>query len=314
MDLVHKISSLRAAALARPAGEWINLANQRLPGMITLSLVFVIAWFASQLLWAILPLQTEFDWGVRAPVSSSLSPVLSNVGDINYPAIAAAHIFGVPGAAPVIEQQTTDAPDTSLNLKLRGTIAAADPTYAHAIIADGKGQDDVYFIKDKVPGGTILEEIHPDRVILNRAGTLEALRLPKLSEALGNQKTPSRSVSNTSRPNTGQPANLRTRSSSAGFSQVFRPQPYMPNGQLKGYRIYPGRDRRKFAQLGFRPGDLVTEVNGQRLDSLQNGPMEIFGKMDSASSLTFTVERSGQPVVVTLDSDQMQSVSETEPD
>ena len=92
--------------------------------------------------------------------------------------------------------------------------------------------------------------------------------------------------------------------------QVIRPQPYMPNGQMKGYRIYPGRDRRKFAQLGFRPGDLVTEINGQRLDSMQNGPMEVFGQMDSSSELSFTLERSGSPVVVTLDSDQMQSMTE----
>jgi general secretion pathway protein C len=307
MDLLHKISLLRSAAIAKPAGEWVNLANQRLPGAFTLLLIFMIALYTSRLVWALLPLNTEFDWSVRAPISGTMAPLMMNAGDIDYPAIAAAHIFGIPGAEPVYQEETSDAPDTSLNLKLRGTIAADDPGFAHAIIADGKGQDNVYFLKDKVPGGATLQEIHPDRVILNRAGQLEALRLPKLSQSIGKQATPARTASN--RPNR-QPSNARSRPASGGFMQVFRPQPYMPNGELKGYRVYPGRDRRKFASLGFRPGDLVTSINGQDLQNLQTSPMEIFGDMDNQSQLSFTVERSGQPVVITLDSDQMQSMTE----
>jgi general secretion pathway protein C len=309
MDLLHKISLLRSAAIAKPAGEWVNLANQRLPGAFTLLLIFMIALYTSRLVWALLPLNTEFDWSVRAPISGTMAPLMMNAGDIDYPAIAAAHIFGIPGAEPVYQEETSDAPDTSLNLKLRGTIAADDPGFAHAIIADGKGQDNVYFLKDKVPGGATLQEIHPDRVILNRAGQLEARRLPKLSESLVKQATPTRRASTINRPSS-QPSNARTRPASGGFMQVFRPQPYMPNGELKGYRVYPGRDRRKFAALGFRPGDLVTSINGQDLQSLQTSPMEIFGDIDNQSQLSFTVERSGQPVVITLDSDQMQSMTE----
>ena len=82
----------------------------------------------------------------------------------------------------------------------------------------------------------------------------------------------------------------------------------MPNGELKGYRIYPGRDRRKFAALGFRPGDLVTELNGQALNSLESG-MEVFKQLGSASQITVTIERAGQPMVVTVDSSQMNTDS-----
>ena len=76
-----------------------------------------------------------------------------------------------------------DAPETQLNLQLRGTIAAGDETMAHAIIADGNGKDKVYFINDAVPGGAVLHEVYTDRVILNRAGILETLRLPRVSKA-----------------------------------------------------------------------------------------------------------------------------------
>ena len=309
MTLLHKISLLRSAAIAKPAGEWVNLANQRLPGVFTLLLIFMIALYSSRLVWALLPLNTEFDWSISAPTSGTMAPLMINAGDIDYPAIAAAHIFGIPGAEPVYQEEISDAPDTSLNLKLRGTIATDDPDVAHAIIADGKGQDNVYFLQDKVPGGATLQEIHPDRVILNRAGQLEALRLPKLSEMLGKPATRRSAGTVNNRPSS-QPSNTRSRPASSGFMQVFRPQPYMPNGELKGYRVYPGRDRRKFASLGFRPGDLVTSIDGQDLQNLQTSPMEIFGDMANKSQLSFTVERSGQPVVITLDSDQMQSMTE----
>ena len=312
MDLVHKISLLRSSLAARPAAEWAGLASSKLPGFINAGLVILIAWYAAKLAWALLPQQGEFDWSVRSPAPSTMAPSPSGSSTTDYNAIAQAHLFGIPGAAPVVaEEQSTDAPDTSLNLKLRGTIAANDADIAHAIIADGKGNDDVYFINDQIPGGATLKEIYPDRVILNRAGKLEALRLPKLSESLGRQTSPAPARAAAPAPTRSTAAQIRS-GNAGGFMSVFRPQPFMPNGEMRGYRVYPGRDRRKFAELGFRPGDLVTAINGQQINDLQNGPMEIFGELDTNSSLSFTVERSGNPVVLTLDSEQLNSF--TEPD
>jgi general secretion pathway protein C len=77
----------------------------------------------------------------------------------------------------------------------------------------------------------------------------------------------------------------------------------MPNGELKGYRVYPGRDRRKFASLGLRPGDLVTDINGQPLNDLQSG-MEVFKNLGNATELTVTIERNGSPMALTLDTSQ----------
>ncbi|MGI9291450.1 MAG: type II secretion system protein GspC [Gammaproteobacteria bacterium] len=312
MDLLHKITSLRTSIQSRPPAEWASLASGHFPGYLNVLLVSAIAWYVSQLAWTLLPEEQDFDWSVRSPTPSSTLPSSTAGMQIDYPAIAGAHIFGVAGEDPVIvaETEVSDAPDTTLNLKLRGAIAADDPDFAHAIIADGQGNDDVYFLQDKVAGGAVLHEIHPDRVILNRAGKLEALRLPKLSESLGKQSAPSRSVSSSPARPPSSRANPARRSSGSGFMQVFRPQPFMPNGVLKGYRVYPGRDRRKFAELGFRPGDLVTAINGQQLNDLNEGPMDIFGDMDPSQSMSFTVERSGQPVVLTLDSSQLNSVTE----
>ena len=80
----------------------------------------------------------------------------------------------------------------------------------------------------------------------------------------------------------------------------------MPNGQLQGYRVYPGRDRRAFASLGLRPGDLVTEINGIRLNNPTQG-LEVFSSLANASQVNVTVERNGSPLVLNLDISQLDS-------
>ncbi|MDP7042290.1 MAG: type II secretion system protein N, partial [Gammaproteobacteria bacterium] len=165
-------------------------------------------------------------------------------------------------------------------------------------------QDEVYFIRDRVPGGALLHEVHPDRVILNRGGTLETLKLPKFSEAGGRP-----AVRQSSTPvNRATPAAMamaqRVQQNPGAFTQILRPQPYMPNGQLKGYRVYPGRDRRRFAALGLRPGDLITEINGQSLTNLQDG-MEVFKSIGDTPQITVTIERNGNPMVLSLDSSEV---------
>jgi general secretion pathway protein C len=296
MYFQHKINDLKS----RPAGYWIALANNRLPAMVSLLLVVLIAWYLAKLVWVLVPAETNFDWSARPAFSSSAAGSGDASVAVDFNAVVSAHLFGNAGAEPVVNQQAIDAPETRLNLKLRGTIAAGDENFAHAIIADGNGKDNVYFIKDTVPGGAVLHEVYPDRVILNRAGTLEALRLPRVSETLGQQaRTPATPTRAASSQDAGSIRQVME-DSPASFTDVLRPQPYMPNGVLKGYRVYPGRDRRRFAAIGLRPGDLVTEINGQAMDNLQSG-MDVFRNLGDATQITVTIERNGSPMALTLD-------------
>jgi general secretion pathway protein C len=302
MDLVQKINF----AKNQSGTYWFNQANERLPGITSVVLVVLIAWYLSQIIWLFVPGQNDFDWSVTDPVggsSSALSTSMTN--NVNFAQIADAHLFGIAGTEPVM-QITQDAPETQLNLKLHGTVASVDPKVAHAIIADGKGKGDVYFLEDTLPGGAVLHQVYADRVILNRSGTLETLKLPKLSESLG-PTTAARSNSRSQLPSSftnSRAATQKSAGSQSSFTDIIRPQPYMPNGEMKGYRVYPGRDRRKFASLGFRPGDLVTQINGQMLNDLQSG-MEVFKNLGSASELNLTVERAGQPVELSIDMSSM---------
>lgn len=85
------------------------------------------------------------------------------------------HLFGraqnvLVKGAPII------APETRLNLILRGVIAL--PEDAVAIIAGGaKAADKSYAIGDSLPGGASLKEIYGDRVIIEHRGRVETLTL-----------------------------------------------------------------------------------------------------------------------------------------
>ena len=84
----------------------------------------------------------------------------------------------------------------------------------------------------------------------------------------------------------------------------------MPNGQLKGYRVFPGRNRQQFIALGLRPGDLVTEINGVALNNPAQG-MEIFRTLSESSQVTVTVERNGQNQSITLDASKLAEIGKT---
>jgi general secretion pathway protein C len=296
MNVIHKLSTLRA----QPVSHWVDSANSRLPGMISVILIIGIAWYLARFVWILVPVEGEFDWSIKPSGTANFSSPISTAAQVNFRAIVSAHLFGEAGTEPVTIK-AVDAPETRLNLKLRGTIAAGDKKIAHAIIGDGKGKNEVYFIDDAVPGGAILHAVYPDKVILNRAGALETLRLPRTSESSVKQARPAARTAQASPA--GGSIQQMMQSSGGSFTDILRPQPYMPNGELKGYRVYPGRDRRRFAALGLRPGDLVTDINGQPLNNLQAG-MDIFKNLGDAAQLTVTIERNGSPMVLTLDTSQ----------
>jgi len=284
-------------------------ASQHLPLWVSLIFVVLIAYYLARLSWMLLPSSDEPLW--VPPQSVSERPGIQNQGngDEQYKSIVDAHLFGIAdeSTAETAPSETDDAPDTRLNLKLRATVAASETDIAHAIIADGSGTEKVYFMKDSVPGGATLHRVHVDRVILNRGGVLEALRLPK--EFAGNPAAAPRAANRRSNPATANVQQLLSQNA-ATFTEIIRPQPFMPNGQLKGYRVFPGRNRQQFIALGLRPGDLVTEINGVALNNPTQG-MEVFRSLGESSQVSVTIERNGRPQVLNLDSSKLSAANPT---
>ena len=206
------------------------------------------------------------------------------------------------GGSPAVAQ-VTEAPDTSLNLKLNGVLASSDPLAARAIIADGKGTEEAYAINQQLPGNAILREIYADRVILEYRGRLEALRLPKETPdtvQVSNSQTGGASLRGTQQASTEDNTALLRQYRDAltnnpqSLMDLVNASPVMEKdtGKLKGYRIRPGKDRKLLERFGLKSGDVVTGVNGVALDNPIKA-LEIMRDLSTATSMTVDVERNG---------------------
>jgi len=230
-----------------------------------------------------------------------------------HPPLASAFGFQAPVAAPKAETSVPiEAPETQLRLTLRGIyLAGRGGDSGFAIIADAGGKDETYAIGDPLPGGAVLKEIYPDRVILERQGRLETLRLPRDQGGGRSVTSVSSGAGARSRgggtlmvpPDAGRVlARYREKllSDPQSVMDVVRAEPYRRGGRIVGYRVFPGRDRGLLAQVGLQPGDVITEVNGLGLDNPLNG-LEIMRDLQNARQVTVKVLRNGVERQVSID-------------
>src|SRR6202167_3289740 len=153
---------------------WLSRFESKGPNFVSLLLAVLIAVEAARIAVAL----------VSGPVKSPRPVIAANMQlhsavrtGVNAQAVAAAHLFGMAVADPAT-QDPSNAPLSSANLVLAGTIATQDPKRGIAIISDG-GPSKVYSIGENVNGAS-LYSVYLDHVILDRAGTLETLGLPRL--------------------------------------------------------------------------------------------------------------------------------------
>lgn len=287
------------------AERTLHAASSLLPKWIALLLVVAIAARAAQIIWHLVPGASPAEVVITPPVQIARSPA-ANAPVVDAAGIASAHLFGEADpeavvAAPVESHENLA--ETRLNLSLKGTIASPDPDKAIAIIADTRNEEKIYAVRDTVTQGATLHAIYADRVILNRGGTLEVLRLPKEFPDGGSGVR--RNVSQVSRTSTS-PDSIQSvvTQNVTALADVIRPTPYYVSGQMQGYRVYPGRDRRQFAALGLRPGDLIKDIDGAALTNPQQAT-QIFQSLGDKDEVSVTVERNGQPEVLVLRTSQL---------
>jgi general secretion pathway protein C len=282
--------------------------TQRLPQVATAVLAIAIA---VQLAFIVLGFLGSSGLNSTVTPGTATAPRTTRPA-LDVQSIVNAHFFGV--AAPAQSQATdaNNAPNTTMNLVLAGTIATDDPKHGLAIIGETAANAKVYSVGEAVNGGATLHAVYTDRVLLDRGGSIEALALPR--QALAGAGRPAAS---TFQPPAGAGASTqgaalaenvrRLVANDPGVvSEIMRPQQVFQNGQMRGFRVYPGRNRAQFSKLGLQPGDLVTSVNGTPLDDPQRGN-EIFRTIGTSDSVRVTIERNGRSQEITLNMAQAAS-------
>lgn len=231
--------------------------------------------------------------------------------------LAQYHLFGQ--AVDPATGAYANAPDTTLKLTLKGTSSNYDQTRARALIADEQMSEKVYKVGDEFQGGVRVQAIYPDRVVLNAAGRIEVLRLRQLQQGLSMQgggtvaPAPSAVAAgangliglNTapSAPGSVNPMVMaapidweavrqQAIADPGSIAKSFSIAPVMIDGKLAGVRVSSNVYGEQLAQAGLKVDDIVTAVNGRKLDSIEAG-YSALESLKSAGAVTLTVNRAG---------------------
>ena len=300
MDVAKRLADWRD----QPPEQWFTAINRYLPPGVTAVLVIAIAYQLATLTWTLVPGST--------PV---VAPTVRPAGDAgaapasDYGALTRSHLFGEAAEQPDVSvPAVVDAPDTTLNLVLRGILSKEEDLNGSVII-ESNGQSKTYYVGGTIEGadGATLHSVYSDRVLLNRSGRLETLRLPKeLTASAGSPMAIPQRL-----PQAPQQSSLREviSENASRLTDIIRPSPHVQEGQVVGFRVNPGRDRATFEALGFQAGDVVTDINGTVLDDPSQG-LAVFQSLGESTQANVTVLRDGVPQVIVIDTSQVQSLQE----
>ena len=295
----------------RSLRSWAKLANTYLPHVVAPVLVVALAYQLAKLSWLLIPGESLSE----PPPMVNTAPIRQqNDAEIDVQAIMGRHMFGEISEEPepVAAVAIVEAPETTLDLRLTATVAdARDDRSGVAIIASGR-EERAYTVADAIDGtqGVQLHAIFSDRVILNRAGRLETLRLPRDGQAGGTvsvtrpQVAPPLPVAPS--PSAPPPLPAVPLTGAARFANALRIDAHVERGIMVGFRLNPGTDGAQFRALGFQPGDVVTEINGTALNDPGLG-FRVFEGLGESTVADVTVIRGGTSQVLTIDTDAVEA-------
>ncbi len=306
MDFATRISQWRQFA----PEQWAKTANRYLPPAVSVVLVLAIAWQAAKLTWALIP-------GVPADSPApALSPITpeptgSSAQTVNIDRIMDSALFGEISAE--VEESTTaaisvlDAPDTTLQLQLKATVSDTQENRLGAAIISNGTEERTYTVADVIEeaGGAQLHAIYSDRVILNRSGNLETLRLPNEYS----RTNPGAVYASPPTPFPAAAPTLRTvvSDNATRINEIVRVAAHIEQGRMVGFRLNPGERQEQFSALGFQPGDVVTEINGTAMSDPSRG-LQVFESLGESTAANVTVIRNGVPQVLTIDTSMIGQV------
>jgi len=301
MDVAKRLADWRD----QPPEQWFTAVNRYLPPGVTAILVIAIAYQLATLTWTLVPGSTPVAAPVVRPAGDRGAAPVSD-----YSALANAHLFGEAAEQPeAVVPAVVDAPDTTLSLTLRGILSKEEDLNGSVII-ESLNQSKTYYVGSTIEGadGATLHAVYADRVLLNRNGRLETLRLPKeLTPSTAAPLAMPQRVSQAPQ----QQSSLRDviSENASRLTDIMRPTVHVQGGQVVGFRLNPGRDRATFEALGFQPGDVVTDINGTVLDDPAQG-LTVFQALGESTQANVTVLRDGVPQIIVIDTSQIRNLEE----
>ena len=290
--------------------QQLNHFSQRLPQkqlsrLLAVLLILLLGWLLARLTWQLLPQPAAETWQPGSERSAA-----SSRSGTDLQRLLSFSLFGKASQQAEVrpEPVVTEAPKTRLNVKLTGLVSGQDPNVGSAVI-ESRGSELAYKVGEQIEGtNASLYQVFNDRVLLQVAGRFETLMLDgieftRIAEAnvgLGRadqDDEPRMTSPQAEAPSLDQAEFAAQREAILAeptrFFDFIRVTPHQPDGQLRGFRLMPGRDPGLFQRLGFRPNDLAVEINGIPLTDLQQAN-QVLGQLREASDASVRIERDGE--------------------
>lgn len=203
---------------------------------IEIALVILTGILAALLVWTLL--SGSYRTPLPALAAFNLPAADRNAGAA--PAGSAAGLFARGSAAAIVQIETL--PESRLGFALFGVRTASDPQAGSAIIEAGAGGQRSIPAGQELQPGITLEEVHADRVVLNRRGAREVVYLT--------ERARQQAASSVLAPVT-----------IAGVTLI--PQALTSGGQGLKVDGAPG----PLGTLGIRTDDIIASIDGQALSA-----------------------------------------------
>ncbi len=250
--------------------------------LLEMLLLAVLAVQAARLVWAVVtPVGAYGDWrGKRAEIPA---PTVRQALFASFDPF-----FRSAGA------QGGDAVVTSLALTVFGIRVNEGSGQGSAIVATPDGVQNSYAVGDEILPGVVLKAVAFDHILIDRGGSEESVFLDQ-SVAAPVAAPEGGAPSGSAAPPiaNGGPAvpGVDSIRSDIGLA------PRMQNGQVTGLVL--SERGPAFAQAGFQPGDIITQVNGKPVSGA--GDMTaLMAQVRPGARISLSVERGGSVVPIAL--------------
>ncbi|MCG8489687.1 MAG: type II secretion system protein GspC [Chromatiales bacterium] len=299
----------------KSAPKWLEgFVSNQLPMLVAILLILLISWRAAELTWGLIPVPDVPYHRPPTATQQASSSESAPSDDARLSKVSDLHLFGKAGAVVKPKKVDKKAPETRLNLTLHGVFVADLPENGAAIIAKGSTQK-YHKVGSAVMSGVTLQAVYTDRVVLLRKGQSEVLRFPKVkNDSAPPKRRAGKSAKRTvsAKDNFGPgPRGVSRNPNLSKYRDMLKQEPlkvfeyvrFVPvksRDGMKGYRILPQKNRELYNQLGVRPSDLVTAVNGVPLTNDKEA-MKLMDQLKDASNLQVDIIRNGQSRTLSFD-------------
>ena len=262
------------------AGIEAVFAHRAVQAAATIAALLALCWSLAQGTWRVVQPGSP-------AVSRAGGPDLTDLR-----ALANAHPFGRAAAAPS-RNPAADArlARSNLNVTLTGVVVRASGGCA-LVIVQGQPESAYCTGEDVVPGAR-LESVLRDRIVIVRGGAREAVLMKDAEE------TPGAAVAAAAHPIVQplgadrQLVDRRQLQQQLGRPEFLSQALIVPNPGGGGFLVREVQSGSLYEKLGLRPGDVIRNVNGQPLTSMDD-VMRLYQQFGSTERVLVDVQRQGR--------------------